>query len=62
MISFEPSDSRSLFERALQFGEAQVRRLLANHPDFYPMYTHEGRWKHDPAPRGRTGATGFCPA
>ena len=25
----------------------QLRRLIEQHPDFYPMYTKNGRWKHD---------------
>ncbi|MBK9168579.1 MAG: glycoside hydrolase family 88 protein [Bryobacterales bacterium] len=25
----------------------QLRRLIETHPDFYPMYTKYGRWKHD---------------
>ncbi len=24
----------------------QVRALIEQHPDFYPMYTQEGKWKH----------------
>ncbi|HVX66433.1 MAG TPA: hypothetical protein VHA11_07520 [Bryobacteraceae bacterium] len=60
MISFESSDSRSLFERALRFGEAQVRRLVESHPDFYPMYTNAGRWKHD-LPAWTHWCDGFLP-
>ena len=48
------------FERALQFGEAQVRRLVAQEPDFYPMYTREGRWKHD-GPAWTRWCDGFLP-
>jgi len=33
-------------EAAFTFAQDQVRRLAARHPDFYPMYTREGRWKH----------------
>jgi unsaturated chondroitin disaccharide hydrolase len=60
MISFEPGNSRSLFERALGFGEAQVRRLVERHPGFYPMYTHEGRWKHE-LPAWTHWCDGFLP-
>ncbi len=60
MISFESDNSRSSFERALRFGEAQVRRLIEQHPDFYPMYTHQGRWKHD-MPAWTHWCDGFLP-
>ncbi|MBI3207487.1 MAG: glycoside hydrolase family 88 protein [Candidatus Solibacter usitatus] len=33
----------------MQFGMKQVRKLVEKHPDFYPMYTNEGRWKHEGA-------------
>lgn len=42
-----PSDSRThRFTAALQFGERQVRHLIETHPDFFPMYTVQGKWKH----------------
>ena len=34
-------------ENALDFAAVQVRNLIDNHPDFLPMYTLQGRWKHD---------------
>jgi unsaturated chondroitin disaccharide hydrolase len=34
-------------ERALNFAEAQVRRLAENHPDYFPLYTQGGRWYHE---------------
>ena len=60
MISFESVQSRPVFEHAMKFGEAQVRRLIERHPDFYPMYTHEGRWKHD-LPAWTHWCDGFLP-
>ncbi len=33
-------------ERALAFAGRQVRSLIERHPEFYPMYTQAGRWKH----------------
>ena len=33
-------------ENALAFAEEQLRKLIEAHPDFYPMYTEKGRWKH----------------
>jgi unsaturated chondroitin disaccharide hydrolase len=34
-------------ERALEFGQEQVRRLITNHPDYFPLYTEGGRWYHE---------------
>jgi unsaturated chondroitin disaccharide hydrolase len=31
---------------ALLFAQSQVRRLIEQHPGFYPLYTDGGRWKH----------------
>src|SRR5262245_18855884 len=31
---------------ALQFAEQQVRSLIEKHPDFFPMYTVQGKWRH----------------
>ena len=36
----------SLFEDAMHFAGQQLRSLIERHPDFYPMYTKGGRWKH----------------
>ena len=37
---------RPRLESAFQFAQRQVRRLAEQHPDFYPLYTREGRWRH----------------
>jgi len=34
------------YSAALDFAERQVRSLVETHPDFFPMYTVGGRWKH----------------
>jgi unsaturated chondroitin disaccharide hydrolase len=34
------------YERALQFAEKQVSRLVEAHPDFFPIYTVKGKWAH----------------
>jgi unsaturated chondroitin disaccharide hydrolase len=60
LIRFDTDDDRVLFERALDFAAAQVRRLIEQHPDFYPMYTHKGRWKHD-LPAWTHWCDGFLP-
>jgi len=43
-------DSANLMARlheALAFAARQVRGTIERHPDFYPMYTRAGRWKHE---------------
>ncbi len=60
MIQFVQDTDRNLLEEALRFAQQQVRHVIEQHPDFYPMYTRDGRWKHD----GETWAdwcTGFFP-
>jgi unsaturated chondroitin disaccharide hydrolase len=32
---------------AFQFSQQQVRNLIEKNPDYYPMYTVNGKWKHD---------------
>src|SRR5579862_413914 len=32
---------------AFDFAQKQVRTLIEKHPDFYPMYTVNGKWKHE---------------
>ncbi len=33
-------------ERAMEFAARRVRRLVDAHPDYFPMYTVDGQWKH----------------
>jgi unsaturated chondroitin disaccharide hydrolase len=35
------------YERALQFAETQVSRLVEAHPHFFPIYTVKGKWAHE---------------
>ncbi len=30
----------------MDFAKDRLRNLIERHPDFYPMYTKDGRWKH----------------
>src|SRR5437764_10029359 len=58
-----PSTSPSLKKQvtdALQFSQKQVRRLIETHPDFYPLYTDGGKWKHD-KPAWTKWCDGFLP-
>jgi unsaturated chondroitin disaccharide hydrolase len=34
-------------QAALEFSEKQLRRLITQHPDYFPLYTVNGKWKHD---------------
>ncbi len=34
------------YVRALEFAEKQVAQLVAQHPDFFPIYTVAGKWHH----------------
>jgi unsaturated chondroitin disaccharide hydrolase len=46
VIQFIHESDRELFETAIVFGQKQVKRLIETYPDFYPMYTAGGAWKH----------------
>jgi unsaturated chondroitin disaccharide hydrolase len=53
---FDPSvplETRA--EQALQFAERQVRELITSYPDYFPLYTEDGRWQH-----GRESWTNWC--
>src|SRR5206468_5115011 len=43
-----------------RFAQSQVRRLIETHPDFYPMYTSNGHWKHE-GPVWTNWCDGFLP-
>jgi unsaturated chondroitin disaccharide hydrolase len=32
---------------AFEFAASQVRKLATAHPDYFPMYTSDGKWKHE---------------
>ncbi len=47
MIEASPTTGlRARLEAAFSFAQQQVRRLVERDPDFYPMYTQNGRWRH----------------
>jgi unsaturated chondroitin disaccharide hydrolase len=49
-----------LYLHALDFASRQVRALIERDPDFYPMYTHNGRWRHQ-LPAWTHWCDGFLP-
>ncbi|MGQ9915809.1 MAG: glycoside hydrolase family 88 protein [Bryobacteraceae bacterium] len=60
MIQFGPEIDRRLMEETLEFAERQVTRLIEKHPGFYPVYTKNGKWKHD-GPAWTHWCDGFLP-
>jgi unsaturated chondroitin disaccharide hydrolase len=47
VIELEARADAGLLEAAMATVRHQVRNLIEKHPDFYPMYTRGGKWKHD---------------
>ena len=60
MIQFQLESDKALFADSLKFAEKQVKGLIEKHPDFYPMYTQDGKWKHD-GPAWTHWCDGFLP-
>ena len=46
MIHFH-NDNGHQFEEAFRFAQSQVKKIIERTPDFYPMYTKDGKWKHE---------------
>lgn len=46
VIQFQLDSDRKLFEDAFTFAQKQTKAIVKKHPDFYPMYTKKGKWKH----------------
>ena len=40
------TDLRPRLERAFDFAARQVRRTIETYPDYFPIYTVGGKWKH----------------
>ena len=60
MIQFIYDSDKELFRNAMTFAQKQVKRLIENYPDFYPMYTVAGKWKHE-GPAWTHWCDGFLP-
>jgi len=50
----------SRIDQAFAFAQAQVRALVDREPDFYPLYTDGGRWRHS-KPAWTRWCDGFLP-
>jgi unsaturated chondroitin disaccharide hydrolase len=56
MIGLSPSDPlETRAERAFEFAQAQVRNLITNQPDYFPLFTEGGKWRH-----GKESWTNWC--
>lgn len=58
MSEFKLDPDATIEERAgiaLRFAEQQVRGLITNHPDYFPLYSEGGKWKH-----GKQSWTNWC--
>ena len=56
MTQFDPgAPLETRAEQALDFAQTQVQRLISNYPDFFPLYTEDGKWQH-----GREAWTNWC--
>lgn len=60
VIQFDLDTDLALFEKTFAFAQSQVKRLIDAHPDFYPMYTEGGKWKHS-KPAWTHWCDGFLP-
>lgn len=60
MLQFFLDTDRDLLQDAFRFAQHQVRELITHNPDFNPMYTKNGRWKHD-GPAWTDWCDGFLP-
>jgi len=41
------SDLTAQANRAFEFAERQLRKLITNHPGHFPLFTKAGKWKHE---------------
>ncbi len=45
-MNLRPEETQA-FKTALDFAQRQVERLIEKHPDFFPIYTVQGKWYHE---------------
>ncbi|HSB27000.1 MAG TPA: hypothetical protein VLE19_04050 [Pyrinomonadaceae bacterium] len=55
-----PDTSLSSIDYAFEFAQDQVRELVRRDPDFYPLYTENGKWHHS-KPAWTRWCDGFLP-
>jgi unsaturated chondroitin disaccharide hydrolase len=44
LVQFDGLEEK--LQNAFNFAQTQVENLITKHPDFFPMYTQNGKWKH----------------
>jgi unsaturated chondroitin disaccharide hydrolase len=60
VIQFELETDSELFADAFRFAQRQVRNLVEIYPDLYPIYTDNGKWRHE-GPAWTHWCDGFLP-
>ena len=48
-------ETKAAANATLEVAAGKVSRLVADHPDYFPLYTDQGRWKH-----GKEAWTNWC--
>jgi unsaturated chondroitin disaccharide hydrolase len=46
VIEFQTKIEKDVLAGAMQFAKGRIRNIIEQYPDFYPMYTMGGHWKH----------------
>ena len=46
MVTVEPQ-LLAKFETAFEFAGTQLRNLIETYPDYFPIYTVDGKWRHE---------------
>ncbi len=41
------NDTTDLFQQTTFYAQKQVRKLIERDPDYYPLYTQNGKWRHE---------------
>jgi unsaturated chondroitin disaccharide hydrolase len=59
-VTYLSGETGDLFAQAFGFAQKQVRKLVEKHPMLYPVYTQNGRWKHE-GPAWTHWCDGFLP-
>ncbi len=54
------NDTGDLFSQTFAFAQKQVRKLIEKQPQFYPLYTQDGKWVHE-GPAWTHWCDGFLP-
>ena len=50
-----PESLKTQAKAAIDVYDNKVRRLITNHPDYFPLYSEQGKWKH-----GKESWTNWC--